>query len=269
MEPRKPYPTDLRDNEWERSKHRVPEAQPGGRPAQYPEREILNGICSIVRGGCAWRLMPQDLPPWQMVFHYFWRWRKDGPWQRMPALLRGDVRAAAGQRRQTSAGLVDSQSVKTTAQGGAAALMSTSRARAVSGLSSSTRSACSWPSSSPRRVGKIVTGPKPCWHSSGPSACVCGGSGPIRPMQARWSRGARRCGCITPYGWRWSNEPSAPWGVRWARNGGWWSGPWGGSTATAACVKIRLRVPRRHTRDADSGGHDPSHDSPTGADCTL
>jgi putative transposase len=141
MEPRKPYPTDLSDKEWDLIKHLVPEAKPGGRPEKYPKREILNGIFYIVRGGCAWRLMPHDLPPWQIVYQYFWRWRQDGTWQRMHDFLRGDVRGAAGKRRQPSSGLLDSQSVKTTEQGGSAALMSTHRSKAASGISSSTRSA--------------------------------------------------------------------------------------------------------------------------------
>ena len=140
MEPRKPYSTDLSDKEWDLIKHLVPEAKPGGRPETYPKREILNGIFYIVRGGCAWRLMPHDLPPWQIVYQYFWRWRQDGTWQRMHDLLRGDVRVATGKRRQPSAGILDSQSVKTTEKGGSAASMSTNRSRAASGISSSTRS---------------------------------------------------------------------------------------------------------------------------------
>jgi transposase len=139
MEPRKPYPTDLSDHEWALIKHLVPEAKPGGRPEKYPKREILNGVFYIVRGGCAWRLLPHDFPPWQIVYHYFWIWRKDGTWPLMHNLLRSDVRVAAGKRRQPSAGIIDSQSVKTTEKGGSAALMSTNRSKAASGTSSSTR----------------------------------------------------------------------------------------------------------------------------------
>src|ERR671928_1589502 len=140
MKPRKPYPTDLSDREWALIHHLVPPAKPGGRPETYPKREILDAIFSILRGGCAWRLLPHDFPPWQMVYQYFWRWRKDGTWQRMHDLLRGDVRVAAGKRRQPSAAIIDSQSVKTTEKGGCAALMSTNRSKAVSAISSSTRS---------------------------------------------------------------------------------------------------------------------------------
>ena len=95
----------------------MPAAKRGGRPEQYPQREILKGILYIVRGGCAWRLLPHDFPPWQIVYHDFWRWRQDGTWDLMHALLRGDVRGAAGKHRKSSTGIIDSQSVKTTEKG--------------------------------------------------------------------------------------------------------------------------------------------------------
>jgi putative transposase len=137
MEPRKPYPTDLSDKEWDLIQHLVPTAKPGGRPEKYPKREILDAIFYILRGGCAWRLLPHDFPPWQIVYQYFWRWRNDGPWHRMHDLLRGDVRVAAGKRRQPSAGLLDSQSVKTTETGGSVGTMPANRSKAASDISSS------------------------------------------------------------------------------------------------------------------------------------
>ena len=61
MEPRKPYPTDLTDPQWALMAPYVPTAKPGGRPEKYPKRELLDGSFDILRGGCAWRLLPHDL----------------------------------------------------------------------------------------------------------------------------------------------------------------------------------------------------------------
>jgi transposase len=68
---------------WELIKPYVPEAKPGVRPEAYPKREILNGTFYLLRTGCAWRLLPHDLPPWRIVYYYFWQWRQDGTWQVM------------------------------------------------------------------------------------------------------------------------------------------------------------------------------------------
>jgi putative transposase len=131
MEPRKPYPMDLRDTEWELIQPNVPEAKRRGRSEQYPQREILKGILYIVHGGCAWRLLRHDFPPWQIVYHDFWRWRQDGTWDLMHALLRGDVRGAAGKHRQPSAGIIDSQSVKTTEKWGSTGTLRIRTSRAA------------------------------------------------------------------------------------------------------------------------------------------
>jgi putative transposase len=83
-------------------------------------REILEAVFYAVRGGCAWRLLPHDFPPWKTVYHYFRLWHIDGTWQRLHEALRGRVRVRLGRDPQPSAGIVDSQSVKkSTGVGGA------------------------------------------------------------------------------------------------------------------------------------------------------
>jgi putative transposase len=78
-------------------------------------REILDAVFYVVRGGCTWRLLPHDFPPWKTVYHYFRAWRIDGTWERLhEEALRRRARVHLGRDPQPSAGIVDSQSVKTT-----------------------------------------------------------------------------------------------------------------------------------------------------------
>ena len=111
------YSSSLTDKEWTIIAPLLPE-KTGGRPRIWSWRELLNAIFYIVRSGCAWRLLPRELPPWKTVYHYFRAFRLDGTWERIHTALRERLRTHIGRNRQPSAGIVDSQSVKTTAVGG-------------------------------------------------------------------------------------------------------------------------------------------------------
>lgn len=110
---RQAYPTDLNDTEWKTIAPYLPEEKTTGRPREHTWREILNAIFYITRSGCAWRMMPNDLPPWKTVYHYFRLWRKDGFWEQLNRILREKLREKKGKNRQASAAIIDSQSVKT------------------------------------------------------------------------------------------------------------------------------------------------------------
>lgn len=112
------YPTDLTDAQWKLIGFQVPKPKPGGRPAKYPRREILNAILYQTRNGCVWRALPHDFPPYRIVFHYFRAWQNDGTWDKIHDVLRGKVRQAAGKKPKPSVAILDSQSVKTTEMGG-------------------------------------------------------------------------------------------------------------------------------------------------------
>jgi len=114
MTERKGYPSDLSDIEWYLVEPLIPPAKAGGRPRRVDMRAVVNAIFYVTRSGGAWRMLPCDYPPWSTVYGYFWRWQKDGTWQRMNDSLREAVRLQAGRHSQPSAASIDTQAVKTT-----------------------------------------------------------------------------------------------------------------------------------------------------------
>jgi len=115
---RRAYPTDLTDEQWHVLEPMIPPEKYGGRPRTVSMREVVDAILYIVRTGCQWRNLPHDFPPWGTVSWYFWLWSNDGTWTRIHDKLREMVREEAGREREPSAAIMDSQSVKTTEQGG-------------------------------------------------------------------------------------------------------------------------------------------------------
>ena len=113
-ESRKAYASDLTDQQWDLIKELLPPEIDAGRPREVDFREIVNAILYRIRTGCAWEMLPHDLPPKSTVFEYYRKWQFDGTWQNVHDALRRQVRVQAGKQPEASAAMLDSQSVKGT-----------------------------------------------------------------------------------------------------------------------------------------------------------
>src|SRR5271157_4563647 len=111
-------PSDLTDAEWALIEPHMPGVKRLGRPRETELRAVLDAILYIVRTGCQWRMLPKDFPPFTTVQGYFYDWRDDGLFEKINFALLLQAREAAGRESSPSAGVIDSQSAKTTESGG-------------------------------------------------------------------------------------------------------------------------------------------------------
>ena len=110
---RRRYPTDLTDAQWQWLEPLLPPNCGAGRPTRVDLREIVNALLYLKQAGCAWRLLPHDFPNWTTVRYYFDQWTLDGTWEALNTALREQVRRRAERAAQPTAGILDSQTVKT------------------------------------------------------------------------------------------------------------------------------------------------------------
>ena len=112
------YASDTTDEEWDVIEAHLPPPADCGRKRRTRLRDVVDAIFYIAQTGCQWRLLPKNFPPYTSVQRYFYAWRDSSVWQTINHVLLMEVREAAGIATSPTAGVIDSQSVKTTESGG-------------------------------------------------------------------------------------------------------------------------------------------------------
>lgn len=167
-QPRKPYSSDLTDEQWDIVKGFLPPPVPAGAPRTTNFRDVLNAIFYLLANGCAWHALPHDFPREGTVRDYFHRWRRSGLWQTIHDALRRQVREQAGKEPEPSAGRIDSQTVKASRTAGTRGYDAGKKSTASSDTCWWTRWGWCWRWSSIRRRSRTGTGQSRC--SPGPSS---------------------------------------------------------------------------------------------------
>ena len=104
------YPSNLGDSQWQVIKEYLDTE----RKRKHDLRQIVNAILYLVKSGCQWRMLPSDFPKWQLVYYYFSKWSRNETIAFIQEALVEKARVKAGKKEEPTAGIIDSQSVKST-----------------------------------------------------------------------------------------------------------------------------------------------------------
>lgn len=178
------YTSDLTDQEWDILCPFMPEQRGIGRPRKVNLRTVVDAILYILGTGCQWRALPGDFPPRSTVQRYFYRWRDDGTWHWINRALVKSERLSIGRRSVPSAGIIDSQSVKTTESGGPRGFDAAKRIKGRKRhIVTDTKASCSVCWCTPRMC-RTTMAPCRCSNRSGAAFLPCATSSPIASIAA-------------------------------------------------------------------------------------
>ncbi len=115
---RKSYPSDVSDEEWDFVKPYVCLLAEDVPQRRHDLREVYNAVRYLARSGCSWRMLPNDLPPWEIVYQQTQRWMAAGVFETMAHDLRAVIRQLGGREPAPSAAIVDSRTLHSTCESG-------------------------------------------------------------------------------------------------------------------------------------------------------
>lgn len=118
MPNRKPYPSDVSDDEWSLVVPYLTLMREDAVQREHSLRELFNGLRYVVRYGIAWRAMPNDLPPWFTIYQQTQRWLAAGCFETLAQDLRAVLRLAAGRSEEPTAAIIDSRTLRSTPESG-------------------------------------------------------------------------------------------------------------------------------------------------------
>ena len=232
------HASDMTDAQWALIEPRMPAAKPLGRPRQVPLRGVVEALLYLLRTASPWRLLPRDFPNRSTVQRYFYAWQAEGLWQTINFRLLQQARERSGRQASRSAGVIDSQSVKTTESGGprgddAGKKTNGGKRHIITDTAGHLVAAQIHAADIQDRDAR-----RACWPRSVICSLVCAMSLPMAAMPAiSWPR---RWPDTAGGGSRSSRGPIAPASMS-GRAAGWSSAPSPGSTATAASPKTLRR----------------------------